>query len=70
MIQITKLSKEKAFVSGDLIEMVESTPDTVLFLQGGKRLTVRESVEEVIEKILRYKQLIHTSVVVRKKEGT
>jgi len=69
MIQITKLNRETAWISGDLVEMVESTPDTVLYMQGGKRITVRESLDEIITRIIKYKQLIHTSVTVTKKGG-
>ncbi len=69
MIQITKLNKDKAYISADLVEIVEASPDTAITMQGGKRLVVLDSVEDVVKKIIRYKQLIHTSVAIRKKEG-
>jgi len=49
MIKVTKINGEPIVVNADLIEFVEETPDTVISLCTGKKLMVRESVEEVIE---------------------
>jgi flagellar protein FlbD len=57
MIELTKLAKqqeEKIVVNADLIEFVERTPDTLISTTTGKKLMVRESVEEVIEKVVAY----------------
>jgi flagellar protein FlbD len=57
MIELTKLSKqqdEKIVVNADLIEFVERTPDTLISTTTGKKFMVRESVEDVIEKVIAY----------------
>jgi flagellar protein FlbD len=58
MIEVTKLGGERFFVNADHIETVESQPDTALVLANGKRLVVREDVEEVVRKVLEYNRSI------------
>ena len=54
MIRLHRLDGKEFVVNADLIETVEATPDTVLSLTTGRKLVVRESVEEVIEKVLHF----------------
>ena len=42
-------------LNSDLIEFIEATPDTVISLSTGKKMMVKESVDEVIEKIVRFR---------------
>ena len=35
---------------------MEKTPDTVITLTGGNKYVVSESVDEVIDRVIRYKQ--------------
>ena len=56
MIELTKLQDQKIVVNAELIEFVESTPDTMITTTSGKKLIVKESVKEVIEKIIRYRR--------------
>ena len=39
----------------ELIETVESTPDTVISTINGKKYVVLESVDEVVDKVIQYK---------------
>jgi Uncharacterized protein, possibly involved in motility len=55
MIRLTKLSKAPFVLNCELIEVFESTPDTVITLTNGKKYVVCESVDEVIEKVIQYK---------------
>lgn len=50
-------------LNADLIETVEGTPDTVIRLLTGKKLVVKETVEEVVERALAYAQRIHQIAV-------
>jgi flagellar protein FlbD len=57
MIELTRLSNkqdEKIVVNADLIEFVERTPDTLISTTTGKKLLVKESVEEVVEMVIAY----------------
>lgn len=56
MIELTKLNKKKFILNCELIETVESTPDTVITLRNGKLLIVQESPREIIEKTMAYKR--------------
>jgi flagellar protein FlbD len=45
-------------VNSDLVESIESTPDTVLTLVDGKRYVILENAAEVIERIRRFRASI------------
>jgi flagellar protein FlbD len=49
MIPVTKFNRSVLHVNATLIETVESTPDTVITLVNGKKLIVRETVQEVLQ---------------------
>lgn len=56
MIHVTRLNNEEFIVNADLIEFIEKTPDTVLTLVTGKKLMVRESSDEIVQRILEYRK--------------
>ena len=56
MIQITRLGGQEVWVNADLIEFVETTPDTILTLTTGKKVLVRESAGEVTDRVLAYRR--------------
>ena len=52
MILVTRLNKASQFyVNEDMIEFIEETPDTIVTLNTGKKVTVSESAIEIVEKI-------------------
>ena len=52
MILVTRLNKASQFyVNEDMIEFIEETPDTIVTLNTGKKITVSENALEIIEKI-------------------
>ncbi|HHT04227.1 MAG TPA: flagellar FlbD family protein, partial [Bacteroidales bacterium] len=40
------------------IEMIEETPDTIISMTTGRKLVVLETKEEMVDKIIKYKQRI------------
>lgn len=60
MIHVTRLNNEEFIVNADLIEFIEKTPDTVLTLITGKKLMVRESSDEIVQRVLDYRRLAGT----------
>jgi len=56
MIELTKLQNTKIVVNAEMIEFIESTPDTLITTSTGKKLMVQESVEKVIELVIAYKR--------------
>lgn len=58
MIKLKRLAKGEFVINADHIEVVEETPDTVITLTNGKKFVVRESADQVIEKVIEYRQQI------------
>lgn len=58
MIAINRLNNQEIWINPHLIESIEATPDTVISLTTGKRLVVKESVTEVVAKIIKYRKTI------------
>ncbi len=64
MIALQRLNGASFIMNADLIETIESTPDTVITLQSGKKVVVRNSIEDVVRKAVKYKQLCNQSLQV------
>jgi flagellar protein FlbD len=56
MIRLTRLNKSILVVNAELIEFVESTPDTIVTLTTGRKVVVLQSVDEVIDMVVAYKR--------------
>lgn len=55
MIVLTRLSGRPMVLNCDLIERVESTPETVLTLVDGRKVVVEEPLDEVIHLAREYR---------------
>jgi flagellar protein FlbD len=58
MIQVTRFDGRSVVVNADLILTLESTPDTVVALVTGASIMVRESVDDVVQRVIDYRQRI------------
>ena len=58
MIKLTRLNGEECVINAELIQCVESRPDTFITLTSTDRLIVRESVEEVVKRSIAYSRAI------------
>jgi flagellar protein FlbD len=56
MIQLTRLNHSEFYLNPDLIELMDTTPDTVISLSSGHKYVVLESAQEVIDRIVTYRQ--------------
>jgi flagellar protein FlbD len=54
MITVTRLNGQPITINALMIESIEQTPDTLIALTTGKRLTVREKSADVIDLIKQY----------------
>jgi flagellar protein FlbD len=59
MVQLTRLNGQPIMVNADLIESVETTPDTVITLVSGNKLIVRDSMEAIQQHIIEFKRKIY-----------
>jgi flagellar protein FlbD len=55
MIQLTRLNGIPIVINSDLIKTAESSPDTMITLVNGEKLMVRESCEDITERVLEYR---------------
>ncbi|WP_411170347.1 flagellar FlbD family protein [Clostridium sp. MB05] len=60
MIKVTAMNNKDFILNADHIEKIEEVPETLITLTNGKKYIVLESVEEVVEEVLRYKNKIVT----------
>ncbi|NOY88202.1 MAG: flagellar FlbD family protein [FCB group bacterium] len=57
MIKVTRLNGSQLVINSDLIEFVEAIPDTIISLTTGKKIMVKESIDEIIERVAQFKRL-------------
>ena len=58
MIHVTRLNHTPVVLNCDLIEHIETTPDTVISLTTGQKLMVLESAEEIVERVVQFRRSI------------
>jgi flagellar protein FlbD len=58
VIQLTRLNHQVLVVNSDLIKFVERSPDTVITLTTGEKMIVRESVEQVVERVVQFRRSV------------
>jgi Uncharacterized protein, possibly involved in motility len=58
MIRLTRINHQQIVVNSDLIEHVESTPDTVLTLTTAQKIRVLEGVDEVVDLVIEFRRKI------------
>ena len=59
MIKLTRLNNSEFVINADMIEFVDSVPDTIVTLLSGKKITVTEPVETLIERVIEYRKRCH-----------
>ena len=62
MILLTKINNAPITLNSDLIEFIEETPDTVITLTNNDRVVVRESMIEIIGKVVDFRRMISECV--------
>lgn len=65
MIELTKLNDQAFILNADLIEFVEKTPDSVISLTTGRKVVVKESVDEILKKVIKYRRFIREGIAVK-----
>lgn len=58
MIHVTRINRVPLVLNADLIEHVETTPDTVISLTNGQKFMVLESADEVIQRVIAFRRQI------------
>jgi flagellar protein FlbD len=58
MIHVTRINHTPLVLNSDLIEHIETTPDTVVSLTNGQKFMVLESADEIIRKVIVFRRQI------------
>ena len=54
MISVTRMNGTQFYINATMIELIESTPDTVLTLSSGRKYVIKDSASEIYQKITEY----------------
>jgi flagellar protein FlbD len=58
MIQLTRLNNHPLVVNSELIKFVEQAPDTVITLVNGDKIVVRESAQDVLDRVVQFRRSV------------
>lgn len=61
MIIVHRLKGEQFFLNADLVESIESTPDTVVTLVDGRRMVVADTPQEITQRVVEFRAAILVS---------
>ncbi len=56
MIKLTRFDGVEIYLNAHLIETVEETPDTLIRLTTGRKYLVKDSMEDVVNRVIEYRQ--------------
>jgi flagellar protein FlbD len=56
MIRLTRINHVPLVLNADLIEHVETTPDTVISMTNGQKFVVLESADDLIRKVIEFRR--------------
>lgn len=59
MIKLIGFNNKEIVLNCELIEKIEEVPETLVTLVSGKKVMVKDTVDEVIDKVIDYKRKIH-----------
>ena len=59
MILITRFNGTKLYLNAEMIQAVECTPDTIITLTNNTKVLVKETTQDVIQKIMEYQRYVH-----------
>ncbi len=63
MIKLKTINNKDIVLNCELIENIKLTPDTTITMTNGKKVIVRDSIDEIIEKTIEYKKkLFYNSI--------
>ena len=66
MIRLTRLNHGLFMLNPDLIEHLESTPDTVITLTNGHQFMVLEPADEVVHRIVEFRRTVNVNCLTRR----
>ncbi len=59
MIKVTRFDKSEFWINPHQIEFMEATPDTVISLISGRKVIIKEKIEDVLKEIIKYRNKLN-----------
>jgi flagellar protein FlbD len=56
MIKVTRINDAPLVINADLIEFVEASPETIICLTTGKKIMVKQTIDEIIDRVAEFKR--------------
>lgn len=69
MIVLTKLNGTTFVLNCDMIEVIEENPDTTIRLINKHFFIVKESMDEVVDKVIKYRRVTNGAISLIRPEG-
>lgn len=66
MIVLTKLNDTPFVLNDDLIETIEENPDTTIRLTSKNIIIVKESMQEVVTRVVAYRKEANGAIILRR----
>lgn len=63
MIRVTDLNGRSYILNSDLIVRIDSVPESRILLTTGEKNLVKESVNEIVDKVVKYKRKINVGYI-------
>ncbi|HBF6215303.1 flagellar FlbD family protein [Clostridioides difficile] len=63
MIRVTDLNGRRYILNSDLIVRIDSVPESRILLTTGEKNLVKESVDEIVDKVIKYKRKINVGYI-------
>ncbi|VIF93354.1 flagellar protein FlbD [Clostridioides difficile] len=63
MIKVTDLNGRSYILNSDLIVRIDSVPESRILLTTGEKNLVKESVDEIVDKVIKYKRKINVGYI-------
>jgi len=70
MVKVTRMNGIEFVINAELIEFIEATPDTVITLTTGKKFVLKDSVQEVVDRIIEYRKAIGTKIIYQNSQAS
>ncbi len=70
MIKVTRLDESTLVINADLIEFLESSPETIVCLTTGKKIMVKETVDDIINRVAQFKRMSDIRIETRETSDT
>jgi flagellar protein FlbD len=64
MIRVTRINHTPLILNSDLIEHMETTPDTVISLTNGQKYVVLEAADDIVEMVVEFRRRLYSEIQV------